>query len=47
VRDLREPFKPLACQRGFVEGEAGDELSRGTMPVATGSVTAAKTIRAL
>jgi hypothetical protein len=47
-RDLREQLKPLASQRGFKVGEAGDVptgwLSRSTMPLATGSPTFAKTI---
>src|SRR6516165_10074938 len=47
-RDLREQLKPLACQRGFQGGEAGDVPARlvepGTMLLTTGSATFAKTI---
>jgi hypothetical protein len=47
-RDLREQFKPLASQRGFQVGEAGDvppgRSSRGTRPLATGSPRFTKTI---
>ena len=31
-RDLREQFKPFACQRGFVAGEAGDVPTRAVEP---------------
>jgi hypothetical protein len=31
-RDLREQLKPLASQRGFVEGEAGDVPTRAVEP---------------
>src|SRR5262245_54382909 len=31
-RDLREQLKPLACQRGFQSGEAGDVLARAIEP---------------
>src|SRR6516225_2486846 len=31
-RDLGEQLKPLACQRGFEDGEAGDVAARAVEP---------------